>query len=683
MKFFDPDDSKTFHAAVTVSCLIVMQGILLSNTAEAALKANTLTRDRDPVVLTGDQLPDFIGLAVDRIVGFRYESGWVQIPIQIDERKMVDFGVVYDVDPVGILTLSHTDPNTYVGADSDPSFDSNDELVFMAPDAGNLAAGAVPEHVVSDSGLEIEIFDSLDGGMGYVYLFESDGTVLPDAGQDYIHYTFDLLAGDYIPDYNLQNGPNPEDSEAWSEAYRTHFSDRWIRDEVHIYEGGSGGEDILDRHKNMFGPGNCSRTEDTFSGGEGAFFINKDGAVRAIRSYMGANSGPFTQREHLFYAQRQDVTTFLRVHAISGVMDVYDYSPEASGMTYYNDLNTGGVPVDGMPDTVTAGEILWEMVTGAQGSLLIAEFFETDIVPFAYTLYYSDDATPFVTQCTGDDFEYATSGPWVNQAIPNTDPYLGSHHILNARRIIYYESPDQTVASAEQRYLQADTPLDIAVDVYDPVPAPELTNPSVSPAFGYYGTRFEYLVDYDHPAGDPPAVIQVFIDDMPFDMTLDSGTASSGTYRYRTRDIPQDTPHTYYFFAEDSLGESSRSPASGYFDGPATYDPELVLTGIPGAGAWMTVEVWGAVQSLWGVAWSRYDGPFYLPASGLTYDVGPGDLHLVKKIAQEPLYLDSFGYGVKDFQLPQHVSSGIKYIQGTTKRNAFWAKTNQETFVVP
>jgi hypothetical protein len=83
------------------------------------------------------------------------------------------------------------------------------------------------------------------------------------------------------------------------------------------------------------------------------------------------------------------------------------------------------------------------------------------------------------------------------------------------------------------------------------------------------------------------------------------------------------------------------------------------------------------------VAWSRENGPFYLPASGLTYDVGPGYLKLVKKVGEEPLYLDAFGYGTKDFDLPAQVSSGEKYIQGTTKMNAFWAKTNCETFVVP
>jgi hypothetical protein len=141
--------------------------------------------------------------------------------------------------------------------------------------------------------------------------------------------------------------------------------------------------------------------------------------------------------------------------------------------------------------------------------------------------------------------------------------------------------------------------------------------------------------------------------------------------------------HDYYFRAVDVNGKSGRDPASATYSGPATSDPLLSLSGAPGAGAWMTVEVWGAVNALWGAAWSRFNGPFYLPASGLTYDVGPGNIHMVKKVAEAPLNLDEFGYGIKDFQLPESVASGEKYIQATTKMNAFWAKTNFETFILP
>jgi hypothetical protein len=140
-------------------------------------------------------------------------------------------------------------------------------------------------------------------------------------------------------------------------------------------------------------------------------------------------------------------------------MDLYDYSPDATGMTYRNDLNPLGVVVDGSPDAVSPGDIQWEMVTGDQGSVIVAHSVETDIDPFTYTSYYSDDATPSVTQCTGDDFEYAASGLWIDTGIPNTDPSQPTYNILESTRVVYYETPGLAAADAEFRSNQATTPL--------------------------------------------------------------------------------------------------------------------------------------------------------------------------------------------------------------------------------
>jgi len=138
-------------------------------------------------------------------------------------------------------------------------------------------------------------------------------------------------------------------------------------------------------------------------------------------------------------------------------------------MTYYNDLNLSGVAVDGVPEAISLGDIQWEMVTGDQGSVIVAHSVQTDIPGFAYTSYYSDNATPSVTQCTGDAFEYATSGLWIDQGIPNTDPSQGAYNILEATRVVYYETPGQTVADAELRFDQATTPLTLATA---PLPEP-------------------------------------------------------------------------------------------------------------------------------------------------------------------------------------------------------------------
>jgi hypothetical protein len=441
--------------------------------AAAASSADPLDRNRDPVVLTGSQLPALAGLAPSSVVAFRYQGGWVQIPVQIDERDTVTFNQVYGSGfPEWEIDIeTYTDAGTYVGADSDPLFDEDDELVFMAKDAGTQAPGgaSLPAGVVPGSSLWLRLDDPLDDAVGFVYLFETNGSLSPGAGTDYVTYTFNLLAGDYPDDYDLEDGPNPEDSLASTALYETHFSDRWIRDETRAHAGSATGVDILDRHKNLFKPGICQRSEDTFSDGEGAFFANIDGPVRAIRSYIGANSGPLTQRLHLFYEGRQDVTTFLRVHAIAGMLDMYDYSPAASGMTYTNSNNTGGVTVDGAPDSVTAGLPLWEMVTGAQGTLTIAGTIDTDIdPPLTVSSYYDDDTTPSNRQCTGDDFEYGQSGIWITGGIPNTDPILGDFDRFTGGRIVYYDEPYRTVQDAGSRTLQALTPLEVSASAFPP-----------------------------------------------------------------------------------------------------------------------------------------------------------------------------------------------------------------------
>ena len=48
--------------------------------------------------------------------------------------------------------------------------------------------------------------------------------------------------------------------------------------------------------------------------------------MRAIRSYVGANSGPLTERTHVFYRDRYTIVTDLRVHAVPGPLTYHDLS---------------------------------------------------------------------------------------------------------------------------------------------------------------------------------------------------------------------------------------------------------------------------------------------------------------------------------------------------------------------
>jgi hypothetical protein len=423
--FFTP--YPRFARAALVFCLLsVFVG-------PASAVADLLDRASDPVILGGAAIDRLLGVDPDRIVAFEYSSGWVQIPVQIDERVIKDYGLVYNSNPIGLSTLAYADAETFVGADPDPAFDGDDELVFMARDAGDWAPGLTwdPAGVILGSRVEIVVTDPLTSNTAYVYLFECDGSLVPGAGVDYVSYDFVLLSGDYLTTYNTTAGPNPEDSEVVTPCYRERFGDRWIRDETNVYEGGATGADILDRHKNLFSPGNCAR-------------------------------------------------------------------------------------------------FVWEMVTGAQGTLVHSSAIDTDIPGFGYSSYYLDDSTPAVTQCTGDAHAYGSSGPWVNMTIPNTDPTLGVHNRFVESRTVYFEPPNQTVIVAETRHDQATNSLLVTVSPPTAVETP-MTPPrhhlaeSVPNPF-----RLETRIRFEVPAGERTAV-RIYDVSGTLITTLYEGIAASGS----------------------------------------------------------------------------------------------------------------------------------------------------------
>jgi hypothetical protein len=459
-----------------------------------------LARPSDPVILKGSQLPRIPGVAPDEVVGFvRHDGAWHQIPVQVDEMHTANLAVVHNrPSEPGVDFLVYSDPGTLTGADPNRAIDLNDEIVFMARDAGDEATDgtADPDGVVAGSGAEVTVTDPAAGGaQGVVYLFRRDpgGGLHPSAGHNYVTYAFDLLNdrngdgdSEYPEDYNFEpNGnvigdppsnpapnKNPENTWATTSAYTTHFDDRWRNDELRITIAGASGVDILDRDKvfPFAGPDQpgpqpppaCVRTENTGAAGHGAFVSNIDGPVRAIRDYIGFNSGAYTQRRHVFYQARQDVTTFLRVHSLPDGPDApHDYTDAALGMRYRNDLNRGGVVIDGVPDSVTLGTLGWEQVTGDQGTFTIVHRIDITEPGVTPTSFYADDSTPLpeFVQCTGDAKALATSGPSLQGGIANTDPRNDPHFDLTAHRTQYYDAPNQSLSDAQLRDAWVSTPL--------------------------------------------------------------------------------------------------------------------------------------------------------------------------------------------------------------------------------
>lgn len=435
------------------------------------IHAQQVNRTTDPVVLTGSVVPSLQNIAPNLLVAFSWTgTTWQQIPVQVDQRKSVDLRQAYNnLTSRSLPTVTYADPNTWIGPDDNPNIDADDEIAFMVKDMGVLPPiGPAPLHTIPTSGVQISATDPLTGATSYTVLFQSDGTLDPGAGQQYVTYQFVLLSGSYKTTFNLSRGPNLENSVITTPVYSHHFGDRWLDDQLHIL----GGPDLLDRHKEQFAPGDCQRTEDVFDAGEGAFIVNKSGPVRAIRAYIGSDSGPFTERDHFFYANRQDIITYLRVHPISGIVDYFDYAPAANGMHYYDNANINGVLIDGVPDSVAASMQQWELVTGSQGSIAQSFQIQTNAPGLVQTSYYLDSVNPTVTQCSGDAFAYGQSGPWINSAIPCTDLSIfgtktcKSVFNLNTTRTIRYNGPGWTVADAQMFSQQDHSPLTITTHMF-------------------------------------------------------------------------------------------------------------------------------------------------------------------------------------------------------------------------
>jgi hypothetical protein len=394
------------------------------------------------------------------------------VPVQVDERRDTTIAGVYGLPAdqwphtsTDVDVKVYADANTFTGADPDPAVDADDEIVFMARDAGGDAADAdlVAPAGTTGAGVEVALRDpGAPDAAGYVYLFRSDGSLDPSAGEAYVAYDFELASGDYRTTYDRLSGPNPEDSTITGATYAAHFSDRWLLDRVSLTLGDRPGTDLVDRVMYRF-PGTCGRTEDTFDQGEGAFVVNKVGPVRALRGYVGANSGPNTQATHAFYDVAMETVIDLRVHAIPGVGATLDLNPQAAGMRFRSPQAPGGVTVDGVPDAVAAGVPTWWSVTGSQGNLAVAASHQGNL-PLVPSAHYQDDTTP-VGQCTGDGQAWGETGSFINTAIGCTDPGQGCAGTMRSR-FTTIAGPPGDPAFVERWAQQALQPLTVTTSTF-------------------------------------------------------------------------------------------------------------------------------------------------------------------------------------------------------------------------
>jgi hypothetical protein len=500
---------KTAAAVITIAV-----GVAFALSACTTQFGATLLRPQDPVVMQGSALPALLGADPVHVVAFAYDgSAFQQVPVQVDQRDFVNPGHIYNRPmsawanlaggggPFTILVYTpppaspgYTNFPTYTPADHDPTLDANDEVSFLGSDLGKAApAGVNPPGVTTASRVEVHATDPLvSGAQGYLYLYKST-SLFGGAKTSGVTYTFSLDSGDYKTTYKMGTasnapnnvaGANPEHSTIVAPGYHETYNDRWVNDGLTINAPGASGADLLDRAIYPVPNAGCARSEDTYddvvpsSPYEGAFIANISGPVRAIRSHIGANSFTYTTQTEYFYPNREDSTIDLRGHAgLPGYASYDDVTTNLAGMRYFDNLNTGGVPIDGVGDAITPanqttpippGPPNWQLVTGPAGSLVTTRSLTTTLVGARVQTWYVDQAAPQPKPCTGDSASWGDSGLAIlapsGQTFVNTDPTLGVNPpTLSTTRFRYFGGPGFTPADAAAFAARAANPIAVSV----------------------------------------------------------------------------------------------------------------------------------------------------------------------------------------------------------------------------
>jgi hypothetical protein len=351
-----------------VALLLCVGLILGAPYPRAANAANTLTRQLDPVVVLGGVMPDFAGVSLAQLFVYKYSGGvWSQIPWQFDE--VVGSAIVSSGN--GLL-------------------DAQDQLVFMAADAGDQA----PAHAwLSDASAttypryELQVNDPLNATQhAWVYVYRSQ--TLASTIADYVSYdpVQVLLTSDRYQLGQLATQP----------AF-----DRLLLN--------GSGVDILDRTKIRVYVLFLPFTEDSPQLATTPPVLTRAGRVRVVLN----GGGILAYRS--FYVNKIHVETTLTPQ--SGRFSA-DMSSLASGSIYY-DPNTPstGVTIDGVPDTLTKSPAaVWSLVkvktsAGFIGAIVRASDFSGALGPSSSaTTFYRDNVTPESPDTGTDPGSYGDAG---------------------------------------------------------------------------------------------------------------------------------------------------------------------------------------------------------------------------------------------------------------------------------
>ena len=327
-----------------------------------------LGRSAEPVRVYGDEVPTLQGWEAERIGVLAYRDGaWQDVPFQIDERN-----------PYGYLVL---DQGPKGSSDGDGGrFDDNDEIVFMASDAGGRPGGVEGRDPGALPGVETFAEVGLrDAAGNEAWVVVAGFTeAAPRAGDDYVEY-------------------DPRRDRIRTASYQMAFprdangDPRFFPDEVRVETAAGGsGEDLLDRLKIRASAGvlmdliSFSRTEEDF---RAQLLAWRDGPVRAVRRVelavhilFGIYAPPMAV-DLVYYRDSLEAPIIIdspfNVGTVLSSLDMsvdFDLSENALGARLITPDNPALDPIDGRmteseEELVRPGQP-WQLIGGPQGHVL-------------------------------------------------------------------------------------------------------------------------------------------------------------------------------------------------------------------------------------------------------------------------------------------------------------------------
>jgi hypothetical protein len=331
-----------------------------------------ISRDDEPVVITGSSIAALLGTPVSQLAIFRFDpaSGtFVPIPFQVDQRLDVTFDAGRPTEFVeeDMYDVLHLD---------DGLLDDQDEIVFMFSDGGPQApyTAAWPTGTGSLR-YEATVRDERDEEAPqtrWAYVFA--GPALPRSPTSYVSWGRGVSDSIVTPEFSLD------------------YTDRWLLTGYRVAPPCGSGADLIDRFKVRSRPLGYPTVDEEVVNLNSEYLGGLSGPIRALRYVRGAKSGVNTI--HFDRVSRGRWTRFvhLRVHPLQ-VFDVYfDWRPRSNAL-FYREGMAGPVPIDGATDAgVSSSFAAWNLVRGPGGGLFVAY----DVPPSPlYTekrLYYRDDA---------------------------------------------------------------------------------------------------------------------------------------------------------------------------------------------------------------------------------------------------------------------------------------------------